>query len=95
MHLRALVRSRANVTYSMMRLSCGDALEWRPPFLQQRLQSGLCNSSGQEEDDMALCMHGKQHVGEKHGTNITQSGYLQVVSVGVIGSSADWGGGRI
>lgn len=45
---------------------------------------------------MALCMHGKQRVGErKHGTNITQSGYLQVVSVGVIGSSADWGGGRI
>lgn len=44
---------------------------------------------------MALCMHGKQHVGEKHGTNITQSGYLQVVSVGVIGSSAEWGGGRI
>lgn len=34
-------------------------------------------------------------MGEKHGTNITQSGYLQVVSVGVIGSSADWGGGRI
>lgn len=32
-------------------------------------------------------------VGEKHGTNITQSGYLQVVSVGVIGSSAEWGGG--
>jgi len=44
---------------------------------------------------MALCMHGKQCVGEKHGTNITQSGYLQVVSVGVIGSSAEWGGGRI
>lgn len=40
------------------------------------------------------CM-GKQCVVEKHGTNITQSGYLQVVSVGVIGSSADWGGGRI
>lgn len=38
---------------------------------------------------------GEQHVGKKHGTNITQSGYLQVVSVGVIGSSADWGGGRI
>lgn len=32
-------------------------------------------------------------MGEKHGTNITQSGYLQVVSVGVIGSSAEWGGG--
>lgn len=44
---------------------------------------------------MALCMHGKQREGEKHGTNITQSGYLQVVSVGVIGSSAEWGGGRI
>lgn len=41
------------------------------------------------------CTGKKQHVGEKHGTNITQSGYLQVVSVGVIGSSADWGGGRI
>ena len=43
---------------------------------------------------LSACM-GKQRVGEKHGTNITQSGYLQVVSVGVIGSSADWGGGRI
>lgn len=40
------------------------------------------------------CM-GNKCVGEKHGTNITQSGYLQVVSVGVIGSSAEWGGGRI
>lgn len=64
-------------------------------ILQQRLQLGLCNSSEQEENDMALCMHGKQCVGEKHGTNITQSGYLQVVSVGVIGSSAECGGGRI
>lgn len=46
---------------------------------------------------MALCMHGKNSVWarKKHGTNITQSGYLQVVSVGVIGSSAEWGGGRI
>lgn len=93
--MSAFVRSCAKVTYSMMCSSRGDALEWRPPFLQQRLQLGLCNSSGQEEDDMALCMHGKQRVGEKHGTNITQSGYLQVVSVGVIGSSAEWGGGRI
>lgn len=58
-------RSRANVTYSMMCSSRGDALEWRPPFLQQRLQLGLCNSSGKEEDDMALCMHGKQRVGEE------------------------------
>lgn len=54
----ASVRSCANVTYSMMWLSCGDAVKWRPPFLQQRLQPGLCNSSGQEADDMALCMHG-------------------------------------
>lgn len=85
------------MTYSMMQLLCGDAVKCCPPFLQQRLQSGLCNSSGQE-NDMALCMHGEksmQHVGKKHGTNITQSGYLQVVSVGVIGSSADWGGSRI
>lgn len=55
----ASVRSCANVTYSMMRLLCGDAVKWRPPFPQQRLQSGLCNSSGQEEDDMVLCMHGE------------------------------------
>lgn len=55
--LSAVVRSGANVTYSMMCSSCGDALEWCPPFLQQRLQLSLCNSSGQEEDDMALaCM---------------------------------------
>lgn len=46
------------MTCSMMWLSCGDAVKWRPPFLQQRLQSGLCNSSGQEADDMVLCMHG-------------------------------------
>lgn len=44
---------------------------------------------------MTLGMLWKQHVGEKHGANISQTGYLQVVSVGVIGSSADWGGGRI
>ena len=41
------------------------------------------------------CMGNSVWVREKHGTNITQSGYLQVVSVGVIGSSAEWGGGRI
>lgn len=52
-------------------------------------------SPEQEEDDMTPGMLWKQHVGEKHGTNISQTGYLQVVSVGVIGSSADWGGGRI
>lgn len=50
------------MTYSVMCSSRGEALEWRPPFLRQRLQLGLCNSSGQEEDDMALCMHGKQRV---------------------------------
>lgn len=56
----ASVRSCANVTYSVMQLLCGDAVKWRPPFLQQRLQSGLCNSSGQEEEeDMVLCMHGE------------------------------------
>lgn len=27
--------------------------------------------------------------------SVSQSGYLQVISVGVIGSSAKWGGGRI
>lgn len=54
----ASVRRRANVTHSVMWLPCGGAVRWRPPFfLQQRLQPGLCNSSGQE-DDMALCMHG-------------------------------------
>lgn len=92
----ASVRSCANVTYSMMWLSCGDAVKWRPPFLQQRLQPGLCNSSGQEADDMALCMHGGVNSMWVRSMALTsQSGYLQVVSVGVIGSSADWGGGRI
>lgn len=77
--------------------SRGDASEWRPPFFPSGRDyswASVIALGGRRMTWLFACM-GKQRVGEKHGTNITQSGYLQVVSVGVIGSSADWGGGRI